>query len=312
MDQKMKTAALVIILSLCNALWAPIQAQDEFEADSTSETQISKKKLIPIIATQAVIYSGGLYYLGNVWYKHVPRVPFHLYHDLHGYKQIDKFGHAYGAYIESYIAYKSLRAAGVSKKHALIYGGPVGLVMQTPIEIFDGIYKGWGFSISDMVANALGSAFLVGQEILFDEQLIRFKFSFWPSPYSQMAYGYLGSSFSERLFYDYNGHTYWFSTSANKLIFKQKLPPWICFSLGYSAGGMFGEFENIRFFRGREIPDTERYRQFLFSLDIDWSKIPTKNRHLKKLLNGMFMIKTPFPALEINTKGKIKGHFFYF
>jgi len=40
------------------------------------------------------------------------------------------------------------------------------MVLQTPIEVWDGLYEGWGFSWSGMGANALGSAFVISQKLL--------------------------------------------------------------------------------------------------------------------------------------------------
>mgnify|MGYP001291101989 CR=1 FL=1 len=93
------------------------------------------------------------------------------YEDSKGYLQLDKGGHAFTAYRESAAAYRALRSSGVSKKKALLFGGPMGLVFQTPIEIFDGLYEGWGFSWSDMIANTFGSALFMAQEVAFDQQL---------------------------------------------------------------------------------------------------------------------------------------------
>ena len=47
-------------------------------------------------------------------------------------------------------------------KHSLIKNLP--LILETPIEFFDAYYEGWGFSVSDMVANALGSLFFIYQQ----------------------------------------------------------------------------------------------------------------------------------------------------
>lgn len=95
-----------------------------------------------------------------------------------------------------------------------------------------------------------------------------------------------------------------FVQTLNKLIPSKKIPDWLNVAVGYGANGMFGEFENIKRW-GVLIPPTQRYRQFLFSLDVDWTKIKTKNRFLHQLFQGMFMLKLPFPALEINTKDGI-------
>jgi hypothetical protein len=75
---------------------------------------------------------------------------------------------------------------------------------------------------------------------------------------------------------------------------------------------MFGEFQNITSYNGVALPETQRYRQFLFSLDIDWSKIETGSGFLKTVLHGMTFIKLPFPAIEYNSKGRLKGYWLYF
>ncbi len=273
---------------------------------------LNRKKLFTAIGAEAVFYTAGISYLRYVWYRDKERVPFHFYNDLAGYKQIDKFGHMYGAYLESYIGYHWLRAAGVQRKKALLYGGTLGLVLQTPIEVFDGLYKGWGFSWSDMAANATGSGIVIGNALLFNEQLVKYKFSFSSSPYREMAHGYLGDTAFESLFLDYNAHTYWLSLPANRLFLQDKLPGWLALAVGYSANGMFGEFENRQRYRGFSIPATERTRQFLLSADIDWTRIPTNSRFLSILFKGMTFIKLPFPALEINSKGQLKAYGLYY
>jgi hypothetical protein len=303
--------AIVLLCLLIFTFFTP-KAHSFSQTKEPDSSQINYKKLVPLLAAETAFFVGGISYLQYVWYKDMERVPFHFYNDNAGYKQIDKFGHAYGAYVESLIGYKGLRSCGVSKKNALIYGGSLGFFLQLPIEIFDGLYEGWGFSIGDVVANAAGSALLIGQEILFDEQIIQYKFSFRPSPYAAQAHGYLGNNFMESLWYDYNGHNYWFSINANKIIPSPHIPAWLNLALGYSAGGMFGEFENKRTHRGKEIPETQRYRQLLLSLDIDCSKIKTNNKLLKTLFNSAVLIKIPAPTLELNTLGKLRGHWIYF
>jgi hypothetical protein len=272
---------------------------------------INNARLITDISVISVAYLGSMAYLQYVWYKDSKRVRFEFYNDLGGYNQIDKFGHIYGAYLESYIGFHSLLWAGVSRKKAALYGGSLGFFLQLPIEIWDGMYEGWGFSWSDVGANALGSLLVIGQELAFHEQIVKYKFTFSPSPYARKANGYLGNGFNQ-LFYDYNGHTYWLSAGINRLIKNNFIPEWANIAMGYSAGGMFGEFENKTRYQGVEIPVTERYRQFLFSFDIDFCKIPTRNKHLKRLFNSMFFIKVPFPAIEINTKGQLRLHPLYY
>lgn len=273
---------------------------------------INNKKLKTGIATIGALYLAEISYLRFVWYKDHERVPFHFYKDGKGYLQVDKFGHAYGSYIESQIGYSLLKNAGVPKNKALLYGGTLGILLQTPIEIFDGLYEGWGFSWSDMLANTAGSALFIGQEIAFNEQVLKYKFSFSRSVYAHQANGYLGKTTLESLLNDYNGHTYWLSTNVNRIVLKEKLPDWLNVAIGYSANGMFGEFENRRSYNGIEIPATKRYRQYLLSLDVDWSKIKTRSKFVKGLLYTMNFIKIPAPALELNSKGSLQGYWLYF
>jgi len=272
---------------------------------------INKKRLIPVAATFSSLYLGSMSYLQFIWYEDKERVPFEFYNDSEGYKQIDKCGHMYGSYLESYAGFHSLLWSGVPRNKAVWIGGSMGFIMQLPIEIWDGMYKGWGFSWSDVGANFMGSALVISQELIFHEQPVKYKFSFSHSPYADMANGYLGDGFNE-LFYDYNGHTYWLTFGLHRVIPNSKIPEWLDIAVGYSAGGMFGEFKNKTSYHGVAIPETERYRQFLLSFDIDFSKIPTKNKTLRAIFDAMFLIKIPFPALEINSKGEFKAYPLYY
>ena len=176
----------------------------------------------------------------------------------------------------------------------------------------DGIHEGWGFSWGDMAANAFGSGLVIGQELIWNEQLIKYKFSYWESSYSKRANGSLGKTTLDRLLKDYNGHTYWFSIPINKIIQQKGLPTWLNFAVGYGANGMFGEYKNISTYNGVEIAPATRYRQYLLSLDVDWTKIKTHSKFLKTILTGMTFIKLPFPAFEISSEGHLKGYLLYY
>jgi uncharacterized protein YfiM (DUF2279 family) len=287
-------------------------AQDSTALAPPEPEKINKKRLFAIIGTETALYVGSMAYLKFIWYKDRQRRPLTFYNDSKGYLQVDKFGHGFGAYLQSYAGYYLLRSAGVNKKKSLLYGGTLGIVLQTPIEVFDGLYEGWGFSWSDMAANTFGSGLVIGQELLFDQQVVKMKFSYWESPYAAKANGYLGETTLGKLFNDYNGHTYWFSFPAHTLGLKKHLPAWLNIAVGYGANGMYGEFKNITSYGGVAIPETVRYRQYLLSLDIDWTKIKSDSRFVQTLLKGMVFIKLPFPTLELNSLGQIKGHWLYY
>lgn len=272
---------------------------------------LNKKRLQTVIGVGAGSYLAGLSFLSFIWYKDHERVPFHYYNDSQGYLQMDKAGHAFGAYRESFAAYYALRWAGMDKKRALIFGGPIGIIFQTPIEILDGMYEGWGFSWSDMAANTFGSALFISQQALFDEQVVLMKFSYSPSAYPKY-HSILGETQLESFFLDYNAHTYWLSANVFKITGIEKFPKWINVAFGYSANGMIKEFENPLYYNGAPFPHLERYRQFLFSMDIDFSKIPTEKKWLRSVFRAVNLIKIPFPALEYNRIDKFKFRPLYF
>jgi hypothetical protein len=273
---------------------------------------IHRGRLATVIAIESGFYLAGNAFLQYVWYKDHERVKFHFYNDGKGYLQMDKCGHALSSYQYSRKGYEALRWAGVSKRKSLIYGGPLGLVLQTPIEIFDGIYEGYGFSKGDMVANALGSALFTLQQAVWDKQPVKMKFSYSPSGYSKYHPYYLGATPVESFFLDYNGHTYWLSANIHDIFPRVKVPSWLNIAFGYSANGMIGEFRNAQSYKGIPIPEMKRYRQYLFSLDIDLSKIKTSNKFLATLFSQLNVLKIPFPALEYNGLQKFSFRPFYF
>ena len=273
---------------------------------------INKKRLRTVIITESSFYLAGNAFLQYVWYRYHDRTKFHFYNDNKGYLQMDKCGHSFSAYQYSRKGYEALRWAGVNKKKSLIFGGPLGLVLQTPIEVFDGLYKGYGFSKGDMIANAAGSAIFSIQQALWDDQIVKMKFSYAPSIYNKYnTYG-LGATPLESFFLDYNGHTYWLSGNIKSITSHKKVPSWLNVAVGYSAKGMLSEFKNYEYYNYKLVPRFYRYRQWFFSLDIDLSKIKTKNKLLKTILNQINSLKIPFPALEYNRIDKLNFRPFYY
>jgi hypothetical protein len=283
-----------------------------FAQDSIVTNTINDRQKIALISstTASTLLVGSVSYFA--YYKNVKHSGFHFINDNKGFLQVDKLIHSYGSYMAASVWYKGLTYAGINKDRALLFGGVMGYITLTPKEIFDGFNSGGGFSWGDILANAIGPAFFVGQELLFDEQILKYKSSFSRSYYADQANGYLGNTVIKSYFKDFNGHTFWLSVNINKIIPKMNVPDWISVATGYSANGMFGLYENIRSYNGVEIPETQRYRQFLLSLDVDWSKINVKSRFLRIMFFGLNFIKVPFPAIEFNSKGQFKGYWIYF
>lgn len=188
----------------------------------------------------------------------------------------------------------------------------MGVLMQTPIEIFDGLYEGYGFSVSDMVANAAGSALAVSQELLWSEQRIRMKFSYHPTAYPDFRPAAFGGSAFGNLVTDYNGQTYWLSANVADFFPGTALPPWLNIAFGYGADGMLADFRNPERYRGVILPQFQRTRQFYLSLDIDLSAIPTRSRLMRAVFRSLNILKIPAPALEYKSSGRWSLHPLYF
>ena len=175
-------------------------------------------------------------------------------------------------------------------------GASFGFVYTSTLEFLDAYSADWGFSMYDLGSNFIGAGVYLLQEKKFNSQLIRFKWSYSNSGLAEAAPNLLGSNSYESLLKDYNAQTYWASVGFIRINSSQER--WICASLGYSIDG---------FIRARtpDIPgDLNPRSQYYLSLDIDWSKIPTKNKHLKKdkILNELKLI---FPNSTVkNVKRK--------
>src|SRR5207253_9289336 len=76
------------------------------------------------------------------------------------------------------IGYAGLREACVSDKKAIFGSAAYAAAFQLQIEIFDGMYKKYGFSYADMIANTTGQALAVMQELHPSWRAIKPTFSY--------------------------------------------------------------------------------------------------------------------------------------
>lgn len=228
---------------------------------------------------------------------------------------MDKMGHMMTSYYLGKIGYEALQLVCVNEQKSIWYGGMLGLAYLTSVEMFDGISANWGFSVGDMIANTTGSALFIGQQLAWHEQRAMLKVSYHETNYATYRPSVLGSNFQERMLKDYNGQTYWLSANIYSFM-KNKhthFPKWLNIALGYSAAGMITGVAGTENNYTPALPHLDRYRQFLFSLDVDLTRLPIKNKLLKTVCNAIGFLKFPMPALEINTSSDaLKLHYLYF
>lgn len=269
-----------------------------------------KKRLQTLVISEAAIGTLTLVGLNQIWYADYPRSKFHFINDNNEWLQMDKAGHVFSAYHLGKFGADALKWSGSSRKSQLIYGSTLGLAFLTTVEVFDGYSANWGASLGDVAANFTGTALYVSQELLWKEQRITPKFSFHTTKYADMRPDVLGASLQEQLLKDYNGQTYWLSANIHSFTKASKIPKWLNIAIGYGAEGMItGDKEPVGEIL---LPETERYRQFYLSLDVDLTKIETKSHFLKTILTVLNAVKIPAPTLEIKGKDGSKFHWLYF
>ena len=268
----------------------------------------SKKRFALVAGTEAVLYAGSLIGLNELWYKDYPRSSMHSFDDNQEWLQVDKVGHITTSYYVGRVGTQLYKWSGVKRKKAIWYGGMLGSVYQSTIEILDGYSSQWGFSWGDFASNTAGSLLFIGQELAWDEQRIVLKFSFMQSEFSKYRPNLLGTNLQENILKDYNGQTYWLSVNpASFMSDETRFPKWLNIAVGYGADGMTGGNFNPPYIdeNGFQIYH-ERYRQYYLSFDVDLTRIKTKSKFLNTVFYSIGYLKIPAPAIEFSEKG-VKG-----
>ncbi|WP_460621066.1 DUF2279 domain-containing protein [Hymenobacter tenuis] len=263
---------------------------------------------LPVLAGGLVVsYSATLYLLSKGWYTG-ERSPLHWFNDWPEWKQMDKAGHFWGAFHESRGAVDMLRWAGVPDRRALWYGGFVGFMLQSPIELLDGRDPLYGASATDLGANLLGSVGLIGQQLAWNEVRIMPKYSFHTTRYSGLRPNVLGRSLAEKHLKDYNGQTYWLCVDVGAWMpAASRWPRWLQPAVGYGAQQMVYNDPDANAALG-----LYPYRQYYLSLDVDLRHIPTRSKLLKRVFYVASIFHLPAPALEWNSRRGLVMHGLYY
>lgn len=287
-----------------------LSAQNSIERFLKPSDSLHKNRLNTLVIAEATIGTAALIGLNQAWYADYPRSDFHFINDNGEWLQMDKAGHVFSSYHLGSFGANAMKWAGCNRKTQLIYGSTLGLTFLTAVEVFDGYSANWGASWGDVAANVSGTALFVSQELLWKEQRILPKFSFHTTPYASARPNVLGGSLQEQILKDYNGQTYWLSFNLHSFAKSSKIPKWLNIAIGYGAEGMItgnDELVNTVF-----LPESQRFRQFYLSLDVDLTKIETKSHFVKTVLTIFNTIKIPAPTFEIKGRGGSKLHLIYF
>ena len=285
-------------------------AQNKFDSYLKPSDSLNKNRRNTVLISEAIFVSSTLLALNQLWYKDYPKSDFHFINDNSEWLQMDKAGHIFSSYHLGNASMKALRWSGVKMENQLIYGATFGFLFLSAVEVLDGYSEQWGASTGDIIANATGTAMVVSQELLWNEQRIVPKFSFHTTKYASIRPNLLGKNLNEQILKDYNGQTYWLSANLHSFFKKSKIPIWLNLAVGYGGEGMIsGNIDlqglNSTFFESRR-------RQFYLSFDIDLTKIRTKSNFLKTFFSVINTIKIPAPSVEVSSGGVVNVYCLYF
>ena len=303
----MKNFTLILILLVCSNL--VIGQSNEFYPENWRPDSVNNKRVKIVGVSAGLFYGATMTALYSTWYKQYSTGKLHNFDDSKEWLGMDKVGHVATTYTLSRYGREALWYTGMNNTKSTLYGAGYAMLFQTTIELFDGYSEGWGFSWSDMAANTIGASLYASQQLIWKEQRFTMKWSYSPTEYAQYRPNLLGSNWNERMLKDYNGQTYWLSGNISTFLPKEsKFPKWINVAGGYGAEGMLGAHGNPCEVDGEPVPKFDRYNQFYFSLDVDFTRIPTRSKFLKTAFIALSFIKIPFPTIEFNGKGETIFH----
>lgn len=291
----MKRISWLVILFL-TVLSSSADAQN----DSTHQ---NKKRQRIVLLGSSVAYSGSLIILNAAWYSQSDRQSFHFFNDAREWKQLDKLGHTFSAFQLTAISSATWQWSGLSKQKSDRIAALTSFGVMSSIEVLDGFSAGYGASVADAVANAMGTGLYWGQQALWNETRIYPKYSFHRTRYSAVRPALLGNGLAEEILKDYNGQTQWLSCDIDQFV---RFPKWINLSVGYGAEGMV--FSNDTANRNAGY---RPYRKLFVGIDFDLTAFKGRNKALNTLIFVVNMVRLPAPTLEFSNR-KIKGHLFYF
>jgi uncharacterized protein YfiM (DUF2279 family) len=274
-----------------------------FSIEGKGQIDSSKSSKSKVLLWTGATYTVSLIALNELWYNDYDRSSFHFFDDNDEWLQMDKAGHAYSAYTLSKLSDEVFKLSSLNREKRLLWASASSLIFLSTIEVFDGYSSNWGFSWGDMIANTSGVGIYYIHERLWEQQLVRLKYSYHNTSYRKQRPETLGENTLEGAFKDYNGQSYWLSLNLNGLS-KSLNPEWLNLAIGYGGEQMV--------FARQSANSSIAYRQYYIGLDVDLERIRTSKKWLKQCLKIANCIKFPLPTIEFREGKTPVYHLFYF
>lgn len=286
----------------------PLSAQPEYCRNPTVRRSARVAAATGAVAGNVALFA----YFKHVWWSgEKAEGGFRFENDWdQEFRDQDKLGHAYGGYHLARFGRDLLIASCVSRDRAAWLAAAYATAFQLQIEIWDGTQAKYGFSTGDLLFNALGAGYFIGQH--FNPALTALKptISYWPTDAMDACRRDATKCGELRGTLDYAGQTYWISADVERLLppsLKRAWPGILRLSLGHSvtdwivvegsAGCPLGSVQCVR--RAR--------RKFVLSLDLDAEKLPGNHPLWRRIKHDLSYYRLPAPALVLTPDLRFEG-----
>lgn len=205
------------------------------------KTQLKWNRLLAASLALAATNYAAYQPFKDAWWQE-ERTHFHFYQGwrrTHGYLDfgwhdtlyghMDKLGHFYSSRLLAEQLFGIARWIGFSEPSSKLIGPIMSSLLMLEIEVYDGFFKEWGFSVADFTANELGAFSSLFEEKFPVLQNFQLKFSYHPSHQPQREPTFIK---------DYAGMTFWLSANVHAVLpvpLKSAYPEWLNLALGYSV-----------------------------------------------------------------------------
>jgi hypothetical protein len=265
-----------------------------------SKEASGRKKLGWVVAAISLSYAVVVFMLAKAWYYDQMVEPFHFFNDLAEWKQLDKVAHVFGTFNVCVFVCRTFKWGGL--KENITIGALIGFLIISTIEVMDGFSAGYGASLFDLIANAIGCALFFVQHKIWGHIKLFNKFSFHFTSFAALRPSLLGDGFLQEIIKDYNGQTFWYSWTLEK----KWWPSFLSIAVGLGAEGMvYGRDEQ------NTLHNFSAYRKFYLSLDLNPNFFQSKKTWAQVMIYPLTLFKCPAPAIEFSTQG-VRFHWLYF
>ena len=178
--------------------------------------------------------------LNEAWWREA-RSAFHFYRGYHRtygwydlgpsdsfYYHLDKAGHFYSSMLFTSALFSIYRWVGFSEGGAERLAAVMASILMLEIEIYDGFFKEWGFSLGDFAANELGVLWTIAQRHSTTLRQVQVKASY--DPFAPLE--------EEHWIKNYGAMTFWVSFPVRSWLpgtARSVWPEWLNVAAGYGT-----------------------------------------------------------------------------